>query len=110
MIKPILFTALLLAGQSAFALDLVTQNSSVNKIVVYSDGAGGDLLVYLNAPTTGCEAGFWLAKTDSRNSTIVAFLLAAKAIGTNVGITGDKDQRWWGSSGNFCHIYNVSYE
>lgn len=69
-----------------------------------------DIVVKIESPPEGCDAGFYVSADDSQNNpTMVSFLLSAFHSKTSVRISGYSDQLWDGSqSSKFCRINNIS--
>ena len=84
-------------------------NASVGvvKIGVLPEYQGGVVLVTATKTVEGCETGYWISAEAPGGDRALSVLLSAKHTGALLSITADKDRRWTGSSGKYCHIHLI---
>ena len=101
-----------LMSQQSFGLTLATTSqTTVNSIGVYSGSltsSSGDIIITVQNPVSGCDAGFWISGSDPAAQKLLSILLSAKHTSSQIVVNGDKDTMWSGSSGAFCHIYAIT--
>ena len=98
-----LILSIVLFSPSAFA-ERVIAETTINRIYTYEKaGAVGDLAIKIDNAPVGCEAGYWLKASDTagyKNS--VSFLVSAFHANSKIYLSGLTENRWSGSSGNYC--------
>ena len=98
-----LILTIVLFSPSVFA-ERVVAESTISRIYNYEiAGSEGDLAIKIDNAPIGCEAGYWLKRSDTigyKNS--VSFLLSAFHAKSKIYLSGLTESRWQGSSGNYC--------
>jgi len=83
--------------------------SKVKKIASYSEYGGGDVMISLEKNGNICTSGYFLKKTDPGFNANLSMVLAAYHSKSVIRIDGHTDQKWTGSSGYYCHVYDIAY-
>jgi len=107
--RKILYIVLILFPFSAFCATEASPKSKIKSMVSYSEYGGGDVQVVLESNGTICVNRYFLKKLDPGFDANMAMLLAAYHSKSTIRIYGHTDQKWAGSSGYYCHVYQVSY-
>jgi hypothetical protein len=76
----------------------------VTRIFTYSTHGTGDIAISVQNPGVGCQHGYWLRMTDAGAKNIYAQILAYQLAEKPLRIGGYSDQRWTGSTGDYCRI------
>jgi len=100
------FAGLALAA-AAHAVTIPAQVGEIMGVWIYTEYGGGDVVVEVQTPPSGCANGYWLRMSDPGAKATYAALLAAYHAKTHMRIDGHGDQLWAGSSGQYCRIYAV---
>ena len=85
--------------------------STTTKIIdifAYSEYGNGDVTVRVATPVVGCDAGYFLQKSDPGFNATLALLMNAKAAQTDVVVYGKTEVLWTGSAGKYCKLYGVN--
>ena len=98
-------TAWCLQSIPAQAVDLTgTQTTQIISITGERTKTDTTILIEVNRAPAGCEAGFWFTSSETTftsDLTIVRTALGAKAL---FQVSGDRDQRWLGSTDHYCRV------
>jgi hypothetical protein len=78
--------------------------STITKLYSYTQLGGGDIIVAVADPPTGCPQGFWLSPDDDGFKTTYGVLLSAFHTEATVRISGEDTLLWSGSAGAFCRM------
>jgi hypothetical protein len=97
---------LVVVSLSAFATE-PSPTAKVSKLMSYAEYGGGDLVFVLETNGSICKSGYYLKKTDPGFEAGLSMLLSAYHAKTPIRVDGHTDQRWAGSSGYFCHVYDI---
>ncbi|WP_299007059.1 hypothetical protein [uncultured Shewanella sp.] len=109
MKKTLIAGALALVSTQVFSASVST-TTTVNTLYTYGEGSSrhNDIVIKVDSPLTGCEAGFWVKSTDNiGNKNVSAFLLSAFHAGSKMYIAAYNDQLWSGSDGNYCKVHSI---
>lgn len=88
-----------------------SRTGKVTKMMTYTEYGGGDVVFSLEVNGSICSSGYYLSKNDPGFEAAVAMLLSAYHAKTPVRVYGhtELDRKWAGSSGHYCHVYNIGY-
>jgi hypothetical protein len=87
---------------------LVSGNAGlVTRMYVYATFGNGDVAFYGTA--IGSCMGFWLRPTDPGFKNMYAVLLAARAAGRPVQVSGYDNEIWNGSGSAFCRADSIDF-
>ena len=93
---------------SAFAAE--SFHAKIVTISAYTSFGNGDVILTVDSQPTGCDAGFWLSKSDPGFSSTLSVLLAAFHAKSKISISGDPNQLWGGTTSKYCKIVWVTSE
>ncbi|MEP2990313.1 MAG: hypothetical protein ABJN65_00960 [Parasphingorhabdus sp.] len=102
-----LFLGLTLSVPTQAAI-VESSSALITSITSFSEYGGGDVVVKIANPVTGCEAGHWLRPADPGFDRNVALLMSAYLANRPVKIYSHNNQIWPGSSGKYCLVDLVS--
>lgn len=97
----IIFIAMSIAAGSAVYAAVTSSTTTIKEIYSYTVIGGGDVLLTLDTPPTGCD-GFWLDSSDPGFKTVLSVALSAYQAQSPVMVYGDETQLFSGSSNNYC--------
>lgn len=108
--KKILSASLFFAASIASAAQIDAPVSRMKFIQSYNQWGGGDVIFATENAVSGCENGYWLAKSDTGFSANMAMLLSAYHAKSPLVVSAITDQQWAGSAGHFCKLYAVTLQ
>lgn len=82
-------------------------NLVVTRVAGYSQYGGGDVSVKVNKPTPGCDDGFWIRPTDPGFETILDLVTSSLIHNRTVYVYALQAEKWAGTRGKVCRVYNV---
>ena len=96
-----------LASFPAFSDNETSPLSKVNRILSYTEYGQGDVIIKLESNGQQCEHGYWLRPSDPGFQANLSTILSAYHAQSNVILKGEPSNLWPGSSGSYCHIYQI---
>lgn len=82
----------------------VEVNTGIISIHADATYGGGDVVVKVTNPATGCAAGFWLRNSDTGFKYLYAMLLSAYHAGSTVRVSGENSVLWPSSGSQYCLV------
>jgi len=76
----------------------------VTRIFTYTTFGTGDVVITVQTPGAGCQHGYWLRMTDAGAKTTYAQIIAWQLAEKPLRVGAFSDQRWAGSTGEYCRI------
>jgi hypothetical protein len=95
--------ATLLVPMVGAAVERETQ-ATIVKLYSYTQFGGGDIMVEVSTPATGCTKGFWVSAADPGYKATYALLLSAYHTQETLRIGGEDTQLWTGSNQVYCRM------
>ncbi|WP_129777620.1 hypothetical protein [Peristeroidobacter soli] len=98
----LLLVALLPCSTFATVRETITTIDRINALLQYG---GGDIVIDVDTPVSGCTKGFWMSPSDDPGfKTAYALLLSAYHTQTSVRLQGEDTQLWSGSGSLYCRL------
>jgi len=99
---------LAIVSTNSFGAWIDAPNVKVTEIFTYTKGTyAGDVVIRINSSPPSCEAGFFISNADIGKEQSLSSLLSAFHTDTNVRLYG-RDDRWGGSTENYCQLHSMS--
>lgn len=78
--------------------------TTITRIYSYTTFGGGDVMVEVTTPATGCAKGFWLRATDPGFKATFALLISSYHTQSTVRVGGEDTELWTGSGSVYCRM------
>lgn len=106
------FMVIILVAMSNYSMAAIYKGSPISKIASVTSYAGysGDVHFSIENSIPECSDGYWFIKTGAGFEANLSMVIAAYHAKSNVIIHGLPAERWYGSNGNFCHLYDITYK
>ncbi|WP_210330305.1 hypothetical protein [Aliikangiella sp. G2MR2-5] len=105
--KKYLAMAILLFSANAYSENESTDLTKINSVISYSTYGSGDVIFKVENPSTNCY-GYWINKNDMGFNANLTIIIAAYQAKNTVVAKGLTDEKWAGSSKNWCKLYSIS--
>ena len=106
----VFYSVLAIAAFASFGVQAASASftGNVNRILVYLEFNGGDVLVRAENTPPSCESGLWLSAADPGLDRSLSVLVSAKLAASQVTFNVLTDQQWPGSSSpTTCRVASI---